>query len=56
MDVTTARNSGKTDEKQQLRRRLEADRRYVMDRWFGEFALWNDTVRAQSSSLRHFIG
>jgi len=49
MDVTTARNSGKTDEKQQLRRRLEADRCYVMDRWFGEFALWNDIVRAQSS-------
>jgi len=49
MDVTTARNSGKTDEKQQLRRRLEADRCYVMDRWFGQFALWNDIVRAKSS-------
>jgi Transposase DDE domain len=49
MDVTTARNSGRTDEKQQLRRRLEADRCYVMDRWFGEFALWNEIVRAQSS-------
>ena len=49
MNVTTAYNSGKTDEKQQLRCRLEADRCYVMDRWFGEFALWNDIVRAQSS-------
>lgn len=49
MEVTTAYNSGKTDEKQQLRRRLEADRCYIMDRWFGEFALWNDIVRAKSS-------
>jgi Transposase DDE domain len=49
MNVTTAYNSGKTDEKQQLRCRLEADRCYVMDRWFGEFALWNDIVRAKSS-------
>ena len=49
IDVTTAHNSGKTDEKQQLRNRLEADRCYVMDRWFGAFALFNDIVRAQSS-------
>jgi len=49
IDVTTARNSGKTDEKQQLRGRLQADRCYVMDRWFGEFTLWNDIVRAKSS-------
>src|SRR5438067_783021 len=40
IDVTTAHNSGKTDEKQQLRNRLQADRCYVMDRWFGEFALF----------------
>lgn len=49
MDVTTAHNGGKTDEKQQLRLRLQADRCYVMDRWFGEFALWNDIVAAKSS-------
>lgn len=49
MDVTTALNSGKTDEKNHLRQRLEADRCYVMDRWFGEFALFNDIVRARSS-------
>lgn len=49
MEVTSALNSGKTDEKNQLRSRLEADRCYVMDRWFGEFALWNDIVRAGSS-------
>jgi len=49
MDVTSALNSGKTDEKNQLRGRLEPDRCYVMDRWFGEFALWNDIVEAKSS-------
>jgi hypothetical protein len=49
MEVTSALNSGKTDEKNHLRRRLEADRCYVMDRWFGEFALFNDIVRAKSS-------
>jgi hypothetical protein len=49
MDVTTALNSGKTDEKNHLRSRLEPDRCYVMDRWYAEFALWNDIVRAQSS-------
>ena len=48
-DVTTAANTGKTEEKQQLRGRLEPDRCYVMDRWFAEFALFNDIVRAGSS-------
>jgi hypothetical protein len=49
MDVTTAANTGKTDEKQQLRQHLQADRCYVMDRWFAEFRLWNDIVVAGSS-------
>ena len=49
IDVTTAANSGKTEEKRQLRGRLEVDRCYVLDRWFAEFALWNDIVRAGSS-------
>jgi hypothetical protein len=49
MDVTTALNSGKTDEKSQLRGRLEPDRCYVLDRWYAEFALWNEIVRAGSS-------
>ena len=49
MDVTTAYNGGKTDEKNHLRGRLEADRCYVMDRWYGEFALWNEIVKAKSS-------
>jgi hypothetical protein len=49
MDVTTAHNSGKTDEKSQLRKRLEADRCYVLDRWYAEFALWNEIVAKGSS-------
>jgi hypothetical protein len=49
MEVTTARNSGKTDEKRHLRSRIEPDCCYVMDRWFGEFALWNEIVAKQSS-------
>ena len=49
MDVTSALNSGKTDEKQQLRSHLESDRCYVMDRWYAEFALWNEIVARQSS-------
>lgn len=49
MDVTSAANGGKTSEKQQLRRRLEADRCYVLDRGFAEFRLWNDIVAAGSS-------
>jgi hypothetical protein len=49
MDATTALNSGKTDEKNHLRSRLEPDRCYVLDRWFAEFVLFNDIVRANSS-------
>lgn len=49
MDVTRGLNSGKTDEKQQLRERVQPDCCYVMDRWFAEFALWNDIVAHQSS-------
>lgn len=49
MDVTTAKNGGKTEEKDQLRQHLEKDRCYVMDRWYGAFALWNDIVAAKSS-------
>jgi DDE family transposase len=49
MDVTTAANTGKGEEKQQLRQNLGADRCYVMDRWYAEFRLWNDIVAAGSS-------
>jgi hypothetical protein len=49
IEVTAALNGGKTDEKHVLRRSLQADRCYVMDRWYAEFALWNDIVAAGSS-------
>lgn len=49
MDVTSALNSGKTDEKQHLRQLLKPDHCYVMDRWFAEFALWNEIVAKHSS-------
>ncbi len=49
IEVTSALNGGKTDEKQVLRRSLQPDRCYVMDRWYAEFALWNEIVGAGSS-------
>jgi hypothetical protein len=49
IEVTSALNGGKTDEKHVLRRSLQADRCYVMDRWYAEFALWNDIVAVGSS-------
>lgn len=49
IEVTTALNSGKTDEKRQLRGRLEADHCYVLDRWYAEFALFNEIVAKGSS-------
>jgi len=49
MDVTTAANTGKGEEKRQLRQHLEPDRCYVLDRWYAEFRLWNDLVAAGSS-------
>jgi hypothetical protein len=51
MDVTSALNSGKTDEKQQLRDRLASDHCYVLDRWYAEFALWNEIVAQRSSYI-----
>jgi hypothetical protein len=49
IEVTSALNGGKTDEKRVLKRSLQPDRCYVMDRWYAEFALWNDVVAAGSS-------
>jgi hypothetical protein len=49
IEVTAAVNGGKTDEKSVLRRSLKADCCYVMDRWYAEFALFNDIVAAGSS-------
>lgn len=49
IDVTSARNGGKTDEKNVLRSRLEADHCYVMDRWYAQFTLFNE-IHALGSS------
>jgi hypothetical protein len=49
MDLTNGRNSGEADEKTVLRQHLEADRCYVMDRWYAQFTLFNDIRQAGSS-------
>jgi hypothetical protein len=49
MDLTDGRNSGASDEKTVLRQHLEADRCYVMDRWYAQFTLFNDIHQAGSS-------
>jgi hypothetical protein len=49
IDVTSGKNSGKNDEKNVLRARLEADHCYVMDRWYAQFKLFND-IHAIGSS------
>lgn len=49
IDVTGGKNSGKSDEKNVLRSRLEADHCYVMDRWYAQFTLFND-IHAVGSS------
>lgn len=49
VELTDARNSGKSDEKYVLRTKLKRDCCYVMDRWFGQFTLFNDIGAAGSS-------
>jgi len=49
VELTDARNSGKSDEKNVLRRKLKRDCCYVMDRWYGQFTLFNDINKAASS-------
>jgi Transposase DDE domain len=49
IDVTTAKNSGKTDEKNVLRENLAADHCYVTDRWYAQFTLFNE-INAIGSS------
>jgi hypothetical protein len=49
VELTDARNSGPSDEKNVLRRTLAAGRCYVMDRWYGQFRLFND-IHATGSS------
>jgi hypothetical protein len=49
IDVTGGLNGGKSDEKYVLRKALQPDHCYVMDRWYAEFLLLND-IHAISSS------
>jgi hypothetical protein len=48
-EITDPRNSGKSDEKNALRRRLAPGHTFVMDRWYAQFTLWNDIKQAGSS-------
>jgi hypothetical protein len=48
-ELTDPRNTGKSVEKNALRRKLSPGHTYVMDRWYAQFTLWND-VRAAGSS------
>jgi hypothetical protein len=49
VELTDARNSGKSDEKTVLRRKLKRGHCYVTDRWFAQFTLFNDINRIASS-------
>ncbi len=48
-EITDPRNTGKSDEKSVLRRKLASGHTYVMDRWYAQFTLWNDIKAAGSS-------
>ena len=48
-ELTDARNSGRSDEKNVLRRRLAPGHCYVTDRWFAQFTLFNEIDAAGSS-------
>ena len=49
IDVTSGRNSGKSEEKNMLRKRLAADHCYILDRWYAQFQLFDD-IHAIGSS------
>lgn len=49
LELTDARNTGASDEKNVLRRKLAPDHCYVTDRWFAQFTLFNE-VNAVGSS------
>ena len=48
-ELTDARNTGRSDEKHVLRKKLKAGRCYVTDRWFAQFTLFNE-INAIGSS------
>ena len=47
-ELSRPSNSGEDGEKAVMRRRLEAERTYIMDRGYAQFALFNDIVEAGS--------
>ena len=49
VELTDARNTGKSDEKTVLRKKLASNHCYVMDRWFAQFTLYNEINAIQSS-------
>src|SRR5437667_2803274 len=49
VELTDARNTGMSDEKNVLRQKLKKDCCYVMDRWYGQFTLFNQ-INAKASS------
>jgi hypothetical protein len=49
VELTDARNSGKSDERHVLRTKLQPGRCYVTDRWFAQFTLFNE-INAIGSS------
>lgn len=49
VELTDNRCSGKSDEKNVLRKKLRADHCYIMDRWFGQFTLLNEIKGINSS-------
>lgn len=49
IDVTTGRNSGKSEEKNMLRRQLAADHCYILDRWYAQFQLFDEIHSIGSS-------
>lgn len=49
MDVTGGANAGKSNEKNVLRKVLEPDHCYVMDRYYAQFRLFNDIADIGSS-------
>jgi hypothetical protein len=49
IELTDARNTGKSDEKNVLRKKLRKDCCYVMDRWYEQFVLFNQINSIGSS-------
>ena len=50
VELTGPSNSGESDEKAVLRKSVEAGRTYVMDRWFGQFTLFNASQRRAAAT------